>query len=359
MLSRFAGKVWLNGEFGVSCVKELKQELPYVAARTAVQQEQSEWIGNALALHGAEAVLDCYGIDPSVPIGLSTVFNSHRRKKRGLMGISTYGRRLVRNACCYLERSIARECLTFATFTLPDVSRLESLAIGRQWAEIVRVFLQRILRGLLSADLPAEIVGVTEIQQARAERDGILALHLHLVFVGRKPRRGWVYPPSWYRDEWMAVISRYLQHSPATYNWTACENVQRVRYSAESYLGKYMSKGLKSVGWAKSEFGAEYLPSAWYSCSSSLRTKVTTRTRSLTSVGAEALVELCCDSASEAFIYRRPVQIVSDSGRLITLGWMGKIKPGWIDIFTGDRDEYNDRNANSNDWGIDWRRGGD
>lgn len=352
MLAHFCGKLWQNGEFGLSCVKKATQPLPDIPYRTHSDIEQAEWIASALAVHGAQAVLEHYGIGAD-PLGYSPRINSHSRKKRGALGISAYGRRLVRNACHELEGRHGRQHLSFATFTLPAISRQESLAISRQWAEIVRVFLQRLRRGLISAGLPAEIVGVTEVQEERTNRDGILALHLHIVFVGRHPKRTWAYTPSWYRGEWVAVISRYVKDPPETYNWSAVENVVRVKFSAESYLGKYMSKGLKSVAAISDEFGVDCLPSAWHTCSASLRDRVLGKIRGLSPGGAQALVDSCSDPLCDWFVYRRPIQVMGDSGRLITLGWMGRLRKEYIEVFCRDRDEYNARAIDSSIWNDD------
>lgn len=358
MVMHFAGKLWQNGEFGLSCVRRTADPLPDIPFRSESEVEQAEWVAQLLAVHGAESVLEYYGVDVST-LGLSPRPNSHSRKRRGTLGISSYGRRLVRNACHELENTYSRDVLTFATFTLPNVTALESRTIGRHWAEIVRVFVQRLRRGLLSAGLPAEVVGVTEVQEGRTARDGLLGLHLHLVFVGRKARSSWAFTPAWYRSEWASVVSRYLREPRESYRWGSVENIQRVKFSAESYLGKYLSKGAKAVGALREKFGADCLPSAWHTCSASLRDRVVGHIRGLSPGGANALVDACSDPECDWFVYRRPVQVVGDSGKLITLGWMGKLRPQYIDVFYGDRDEYNDRAIDSSIWNVDGSVRGD
>ena len=335
MINEFCSKVWPNGEFGLTCARKLEISPPEVPLRTDRQKEDAEWILNALKVHGAEAVFQYLGLDP---LEFTTLPNSHKPPRRGRLGITPHGRRLVRNAAYRLESETPINRLSFATFTLPNITRRESLAIARNWAEIVRVFLQKLKRLLVSRGLPGEIVGVTEIQEKRTQRDGILALHLHLVFVGRLPKKTWGVGADEFRVAWRSVLHRYLFNAPESYEWRACENITRVKYSAEQYLGKYMSKGCEALGRVAAEFGEEFLPTSWYSCSNSLRSRVLKAVRTLTYTSAKKLIDCCVDKESVKFIYRRPIELCLEDGRRITIGWYGKIKREYLSEFTGDKE---------------------
>lgn len=332
MLSEFTGRCWENGEFGLACSKTFKLEPSLVPPRTPAQIERAEWIKNLIEVHGADAVLEYYGFNP---LGSSTVPKTHRDQKRGLNGITPYGSRLVRNACLRLERENPKDRLSFATFTLPDVSVRESVILAQNWAQIVRVFIQRLRRHLIASGLTGEIVGATEIQEKRMQRDGIVALHLHLVFLGRHRKQTWAGTPELYRQFWRETIEPYLFEDSDQYNWSAVENIVRVKQSAQSYLGKYLSKGVKSVGKAAEEFGTEALPTAWYTITNTLRSRVHLYQSHLSGDRAKVLLDHCCDKDSDVFVYRRPIELKSDSGRPIFIGWYGKLKPEWVNYFQG------------------------
>lgn len=147
--------------------------------------------------HAPTVVIDG---DPKL-IGSSNRLNSHttsepgkcdriKRARRGQKGLTPHGKMLVKNAASYLEKRHGKKNLSFLTVTIPSVSAEESKQISRCWSEIVRKFQQSITRHLSRQGLPPLVVGVTEVQEKRFERDGVLGLHLHLVFVGKRPRGG-------------------------------------------------------------------------------------------------------------------------------------------------------------------------
>ena len=331
MLNEFCGRVWENGEFGLAVAKKFQVEPVCSRIVAPEQKEHEEWMGNLLKVHGAEAVLTYYGFDP---LGFSPLPNSHKIAQRGMRGITSYGKRLVRNACRRLEAEGGKDCLSFLTVTVPDVSYLESISISQNWAEVVRVFLQRLKRALVKAGLPGEVVGVTEVQEKRTRRDGILALHLHLMFVGRVNRRSWAMKPEDVRQFWASALSPYLDEPVGRYNWDAVENIQRVLKSCEGYLGKYLSKGVESVELVEAEFGAEAMPRSWYCCANSLRSRVTERVRTVNQAMGLALVNACCDANSDDFIYRKPIVLPGENGRSVTIGWFGKLKEDRIKKYT-------------------------
>ena len=334
LTQEFTGRVWENGEFGVAVVKTFELEPMAVDIRSPAERENAEWMLNALKVHGWEAVADCYGLEP---LGSSILPKNHRELRRGAKGISGHGRRLVRNACRRLELERRLSELTFATFTLPDVDRSESLSVGRHWGEVCRKFFQALTRKLKARGLPGEVVHVTEIQESRSYRDKVLGLHLHCVFVGRVRGRTWAMTPSEYREIWKRILSGYLERRSEEYNWDAVENIQRVKKSIEGYLGKYMSKGLKALQTAASYFGEENLPRAWYGCTNSLRSRVLRSVRTVTGEAATRLVEDCNSFNAAIFAYVCPICIAGPSGRLVVVGWYGRINPDWVQRYVRDK----------------------
>lgn len=216
-------------------------------------------------------------------LGLSLLPISHRvalgvaqpppdRAPRGQKGITRHGARTVRNAAFLLQQQYGLDRLGFYTMTLPRVSASAEYAAGREWAEIVRRFLQSIGRLLSAAGLPTSYVGCTEIQEGRYARYGGLPLHLHVVFVGKKPRKSWAIHSDQWRLLWRrAVLARCPEFEGASFK--ASVDTVQVKKTVEGYLGKYMSKGVAALGplLAEDPGLAEFLPKAWWCCSRNLR----------------------------------------------------------------------------------------
>lgn len=331
MISEFVGMVWENGEFGVALAPREQPECPFDLNRLAVDSEEMEWNRNFVKTHGAIEVLRFKGVDP---LGLSPLPKNHKKGIRGQRGISSHGKKLVRNACWRLERETDKKLLTFATFTLPAVTREESLFLAEEWGEIQRIFVQKLGRVLKKEGLPGEIVGAVEIQEERSYRDKILALHIHLVFVGRNKYSTWAITPSEYNELWKSVLQGYLFESPESYDWRATHNVQHVKKSVESYLGKYLTKGAKAVERIVGEFGEDCLPRHWYTCSNSLRSRVLAHRCNVSGYDAKALVMTCISNPDAFFVYRKPIVVEFPEGKEFTVGWFGRIKPELIDMFT-------------------------
>lgn len=330
MISDFVGSVWENGEFGVAVAPKEQPECPFDLNRPPLTAEELEWNRNLIKVHGAVEVLTFKGVDP---LGFSPLPKHHKREVRGQRGISSHGKRLLRNSCYRLEKENSKDLLTFATFTIPDVSTEESLFLAENWGEIMRVFVQKLTRTLKSEGLPGEIIGAVEIQEQRTFRDNVMALHIHLVFVGRKKGDTWAISPSEYNELWKSVLSRYLFEDAASYNWSAVHNVQRVKKSVEMYLGKYVTKGVKSVQAVADKFGENCLPRHWYTCSNSLRKRVMDKKVNVSGIKAEAIVRVCLDFPDIFFVYRKPILVKLESGKEITVGWFGRIRPEYIDMF--------------------------
>jgi hypothetical protein len=217
------------------------------------------------------------------PIDLAMHANSHRDLeevcvKRGQKGMTSQGSRMVRNCADALEKFYGKERISFATVTLPRLEYEEFWHVSSNWAEIVRRFYQKIVRALAKRGGSRSYVGVTELQPRRTNRDGIPALHLHFIFVGRKTKSGnWLVHYSEIRQWWKEVlewcVGRELQCDHV-------ENVQEVRESAGGYLSKYMSKGSDLVEPIRQSEVGWNLPTAWYNISLKLKRWVVDHTMS-------------------------------------------------------------------------------
>lgn len=323
---KYTGRVWPNGRFGVSRVREA----PFLSlSQSHHQTDESRFNSAAIAAHGAEATLKFRGKwEDVMNAGLSNVPICHKRSKRGTHGITRHGRNLIENAGLIMERKYSIRQLTFATVTLPTVQPVVAEKIAGQWSQIVRRFVQSLRRGLQSKALPSEVFGVTEIQEKRFARTGIPALHLHLVFVGRKKRKSsWLVNRKNIRRWWKQALKNYV---PADTDFTATENVVAVRKSAASYLGKYMSKGSQSADNVIRECGQQWLPSSWYTITDSLRKEVLASVLRGESVG-ELLNWMCHNVMVGMFKWLMPIFIKRADETEYAIGFAGRLDPGWID----------------------------
>lgn len=276
----------------------------------------------------------------TAPLGLSLVANSHRggeqppvRAKRGESGITSHGKKLVRNGCKTLQDTAGRQNLTFWTVTLPNVSKRDAETIAENWANIVRVLMQRLGRMLRKAGLPAISVGVTEVQAKRFASSGVLCLHLHVVFQGRHRFRSWAYSPEDFDRCWKEVLAPYLELTQDEYEWSASSNVQRVKRSAEGYLGKYMSKGKEDCRLYREAGYTGVFPSSWYTISNSLRRAVLRAKVSIFQELGEWLRECVYRCPDDVFEYVREIKIDITNGwhppmekMEKVIGWCGRLK---------------------------------
>lgn len=329
---KHSGRLWINGEFGVSRIRET----PFLLERENDSHSRGdrEVMESLIADFGmaamAEWVLGRLE-EGKPPLGSSKVSKPHRpRAKRGSKGVTSWGKKMLKNAALLLERESGKETLSFATLTVPGCSLEDYQAVAESWGEVVRVFLQRLTRHLQRQGLTGECVSATEIQGERYQRTGVPALHLHVLFQGKTGRKvSWALKPEQLREMWKSSLQRFMT---GEVYWGACENIQRVRKSASGYLGKYMSKGSRECK-AMSEQGLQHLlPSAWWNCSFSLRR----RTVSAGSVGqdiGECIIRVIEKGMYKVFSWLYPIVLESESTLPYIVGWTGCIKSEYVDIF--------------------------
>lgn len=251
-------RIWPNGEFSVwDEKKELKVEPP---------PEDPDLLG-----------LSLLPISHRIALGMAEPPGT--RAQRGLKGISRHAARMTRNAAFLLEQKYPLKRLGFYTFTIPPLDATSDYAVAKEWAEIVRIFLQSVTRLLAAAGLPTSYVGCTEIQEGRYARYGGLPLHLHLVVVGKARING---PWALHSDQWRAlwrsaIIARCPEFSGVSFK--ASVDTEALKKTAAGYLGKYMSKGAEDLGKIlKDDPGlAEFMPRSWSHCSLKLRRAVGAR----------------------------------------------------------------------------------
>ena len=323
---KYTGRIWPNGKFGVSRVRETPF-LPLVESQP--ETEETRWETAAIKVHGVEAVLKFQGkwkrvVHPD----LSNDSKSPIAKKRGHGGITKHGRNLISSAAIVIEKKVSKRLLTFATVTLPAAPVEALLAVSQNWSAVVKQFVKNLRRGLTAAGLRSFVFGVTEIQEARLERTGIPALHLHLVFQGRNSERSsWAVDRKDVRRWWKQALSPYL---PADTDYSSVENVQAIRKSAGSYLGKYMSKGAASIQKIIDAGLGEWLPSAWYTINHELRREVLSQVLRGENVG-DFLNWLCHNPIAGWIRWLQPILVSRGDGSKYSVGFAGAFTAHGLD----------------------------
>lgn len=113
-------------------------------------------------------------------------------------------------------------------------------------------------RALVRAGLPGKVVYVLELQKRGA-------IHWHLCFQGRQPRKHWAVEPL----EFRSMLDDVLRNHGFTYKTIkSASRVERIKKSLVGYMSKYMTKGEPEQG---TTLG---FPTAWWGMSRELLTEI-------------------------------------------------------------------------------------
>lgn len=264
-------------------------------------------------------------------IGLSLLTNSHNggtkpRKPRGHKGITSLGKRTVRNGAWLLQKSAGRKRLGFLTVTLPSMpDRLDVMAvlIG-EWSEMVRQFFQELTRAIERKGKKALWVGCTEVQEKRFEKHGQPAPHLHAVYVAHDGKFNWYVTAAQMRAIWKRIIEARLKaifNEDLDIDCGASIDCQTVKKDASGYLAKYLSKGGDVIEKMKDRQMDDLIPSAWWHCCTKLKRQIKALVEELPSdikIAIRQGVDLV-----ERGVCRYVFDVMKDDRRF---GWVGKLK---------------------------------
>ncbi len=263
-----------------------------------------------------------------VALGLFPLDNSDKiskmPKRYGLKGITTKGRRTVRNACYVLQRDFGEKFLTFSTVTLPDLSAEDMEVLHEGWHHIVELYRLKMGRALRDKGLPGQICGVTEIQEKRWKRSGAPVLHCHFVFVGRKRGQGWAISTAEHDLLWSQAISTVLGREIT--NVHAAAQLKRVDGCPDTYLGKYVSKGAASVEIVKQAGLAHWLPRQWWNCSRKLAKQIEKEVQKFRN-GSETIMGLAEDAGTQIWAWYRDYHIDFEDGESVFMARYGCLTP--------------------------------
>lgn len=315
------GRLWPNGEFTVGLVRPL-------CGKGAV--ERCEEIGVA------DVWDEAGGHETPEYLTLSIPSNSHiepkASRKRGLNGLTGYGRRMVRSGAYLLQQNYHPQDLAFVTLTVPPLSQDGRKALSGGWSNLTRQLLQWLSRHLVKAGVNPNIVGVTEIQTRRLANTGEGYLHFHLVMPSKAKRwRGHAIRVEQLRTWWTRAVQRV---SGEEFSEAARIEMAPVKKNCESYLSKYMSKGgTEQVVEFMNDVGLDNIPPTWWCMTKQMRENVTSRISESRELGLH-LLAYCSDAHShvdmDSLCYAKAIELEID-GRFRTMGWVGRLTPSAMD----------------------------
>jgi hypothetical protein len=250
------------------------------------------------------------------------------RAVKGLKGITPYGARMVRNSAYVLENSVAKGRCIFATVTVPSIPEHKLAVVHQHWDKITEYYRLSLKRSLQRKGLAGELVTVSEIQTKRYQRSGLPVLHLHSVFVGVTTTGKFAITVEDHDNAWYRALRSVIDISLSEVS-TAC-NLQRVKKSASSYLGKYMTKGVKDIEAIVSAGYASWLPKHWWNCSRTLTKRVKADTRRI-DVFADWLDSAAQIGGNEVWIWHRTVDLELEDGTTYSVARYGALVQGIAD----------------------------
>ena len=256
---------------------------------------------------------------------------SQTNSRYGLSGITGYGKKIVRSGAALLQKTFGKDRVAFVTLTMPNFSLENAIIIAKYWGECVRLYFQKLRRLLKSRGAPLELVCVTEIQPNRYKKYGVVAPHLHYMYVCKQEASDWNWIVSCdeKRQMWNDVLMTVLIKKGGNYyekwNRKACCNAKRIKYSAVGYIGKYMSKGGEIIAKIVENGREDELPRQWWTASSEMKAWIKSEVIEL----EDSICEYLIDNVEEAveiglLTWGKPIYITWND-REIKVGIVGKI----------------------------------
>lgn len=262
------------------------------------------------------------------PLDLDSLVNSHKPKaQRGELGITTYGRRMLRNGVYILREKFPNHPLTFCTLTVPDLPGDGRRELAGNWGEVVRQSIQWLTRSLIRQGVEPLILSCSEIQPSRLQNGGGAYLHLHLVWPNPTKKRGqWGVGADDLRAWWSRLLRR-ITDNPSMQ--VANIDLQVVRGDISRELSKYLSKGSSVLTLAAEDLGIENLPRTWWNMSKPLRDAIKSAILQGHAVGVLLLEWLEYDrglAESGLFLWCREIYAEIDD-RQVQIGHTGQLVP--------------------------------
>lgn len=323
-------RVYPNGEAVVYKVKSFKPD----AIPPVFEHDTTSLFSCCMRAYGTVSLALLAGL---VPLGSSPLSNfdkpeesvlsgddlrSQPQKRKGLMGITSFGARMVRNGCYLIETESGPGRVVFATCTIPDLSFEDMARVHNSFHHVVEIYRLNLRRLLKEKGLSGESVTVSEIQTGRYEKTGLPVLHIHSVFCGKTSSGKWAVSKAEHDEMWLKALGVVLKDVEIDVKY-AC-NLQVVKRSAEGYLGKYMSKGSKAVKEIVESGFTGWMPRQWWNCSRTLRRRIDEQTTNPDDL-ADWLNDMASCEGNTIWLWHRDVEIEMRSGETVVIARYGRL----------------------------------
>jgi len=269
IMTQYSCKVYPNGEFTIGACPRRLEHSDIAVSRDRYSQDE-QWMTKALRSHGIEALLQAFPEGDG--LSLSSVPIPPTRKHKGLKGMSSYGRRMIRNTCWLLEKEHGRGRVGFGTLTLPELSEEDYRNVCENWPKLIKNFVKWVKRRLTARSVTPIVGYVTEIQSKRYEKTGRAYPHLHFVYPCR-PHASykWYLSASEIRVAWERQVSAFLSQQ---YAFNASVNCVVIKKSVGAYLAKYLTKGGDGIQKWLSDGLPEAVISHWWGVTKPARDRI-------------------------------------------------------------------------------------
>lgn len=295
---RYSGDVFPDGSVSVgyyspNYTREHKESHLYEEGRReqtfSIRDENGCVVWEGDCSHPGARDADLVTLSPKsslVGLSIAPIPRMRIRSRKGLQGITRYGKRMIRSAAKLLEEKFRRSQLGFGTLTTPGLSRAQMAVVNRYWGELVKRFREELQREAeRNGCKEFHFVSTTEIQEKRFRNYGDVGLHLHFLYVACDRRGRFYFSANKVRE----ILSRILQNLLESYRqeWDvygdsvvaaidtrASVDLQLVKRSAARYLAKYLSKGGAILSQVVSEKRGCELPNQWWYVSPGLKKAV-------------------------------------------------------------------------------------
>lgn len=312
--------------------QQLSERFAYRYAMTVLNGDHDFKPDSSLDVPG-----DDWGDDMPPPMGLSDAINSRStpqnlvktsktRSRRGTVGITSYGKRMTRSAAAILEDKFGRECLSFGTATLPFMSKAENELICQNWGDIANRFFEKLTRLCERRGLSKDYCFVTEIQEQRFDRYGIVAPHLHWIIQGKLTKRShWLILPSEVKSMWEQVLGNFLKRPV---DGSTATRIEKPRKSLKQEMGKYLSKGTKIIKKINEQNKGFLLPSAYHGSSRALKQQIKDAIVTLRGDECETFIDNLESMKEMNLISFVPIlwEIPDSGGKQIAVGFVGWLR---------------------------------
>lgn len=249
---------------------------------------------------------------------LPSIEKNDRTNRKKLEGMTKNMSRNIRNGVYLLEQQPGgKDCLSFLTLTLPNLSTDGLKKCCASWDYMVKRFLDWLRIRIENQDMNFMYVYAVEIQSKRLEKRHEYAPHLHLVFRGRNGKKTpWIITPREARKAWDACITSVVDEH---FNGNALENLQRIRKSAARYLSKYLSKGKCAIPEGAESDTIQSLRTQWGGMARQVSRAIKSNTVRIAGCATQSRMVY-------AFIEGLPI--------LFKLGYVCYFKNGFIPLYT-------------------------